>query len=109
MVPGSPSQDFSLLEVPKGDLREAFCLQNIRKLLLLSIHMWTTQELKLGHTKELGHRASMSKTAALPIAVSPSRHPICSLPISLGIWNVAHLGKSAFCSDCSRKSYLSYF
>lgn len=57
--------------------------------------MWTTQELKLGHTKELGHRASMSKTAALPVAVVPSRYPICSLPTSLGIWNVAHLGKSA--------------
>lgn len=37
--------------------------------------MWTTQELKLGHTKELGHRASMSKTAALAIAVSAPRHP----------------------------------
>ena len=57
--------------------------------------MWTTQELKLGHTKELGYRASMSKTAALPVAVAPSRYPIYSLPTSLGIWNVAHLGTSA--------------
>ena len=70
-------------------------MQNITRLLLLSMPMWTIQELRLGHTEELGHRASMSKTTALPIAASPSRHPIYSLPVSPGIWNIAHLGNSA--------------